>query len=175
MSAAAKSAEAPVAEGSGEWGKYVLVVSIALVIVIFDQITKIMVDADMKLYQSIPIIDGFFSLTYVRNTGAAFSMFADMSESYRVPFFAGVAITAAIAILYFVRTTPASQKVVLIGCGFVLGGAVGNLIDRVTYGSVIDFLDVYYGAWHWPAFNVADSFISIGVGLLLLHSIFVRE
>ena len=95
MSAAAKSAEAPVAEGSGEWGKYVLVVSIALVIVIFDQITKIMVDADMKLYQSIPIIDGFFSLTYVRNTGAAFSMFGDqILDSWNLQDEDGTVLTA---------------------------------------------------------------------------------
>lgn len=175
MSTAAKSAETPVAEATGEFGKYVLVVSIALVIVVFDQLTKIWVDTDMRLYESIPVLDGFFNLTYVRNTGAAFSMFADMSEAYRVPFFSGVAVFAAIAILYFVHTTPASQKIVLVACGFVLGGAVGNLIDRVAYGSVIDFLDVYYGDWHWPAFNVADSFISIGVGLLLLSSVFTRD
>lgn len=175
MSTAAKSAETPVEEAAGEFGKYVLVLSIALVIVVLDQMTKIWVDADMRLYESIPVFDGFFNLTYVRNTGAAFSMFADMSETYRVPFFSAVAVIAGIAILYFVHTTPASQKVVLVACGFVLGGALGNLIDRVAYGSVIDFLDVYYGDWHWPAFNVADSFISIGVGLLLLSSVFARD
>ncbi len=175
MSTAAKPAEAPAVEVTGESGKYVLVLSIALVIVVFDQITKIWIDTDMKLYESIPVFDGWFSLTYVRNTGAAFSMFADMSETYRVPFFSGVAVVAVAAILYFVRSTPASQKIVLIACGFVLGGAVGNLIDRVTYGSVIDFLDVYYGDWHWPAFNVADSFISIGVVLLLISSVFTRD
>ncbi|MDG2305928.1 MAG: signal peptidase II [Candidatus Binatia bacterium] len=174
MTTAAKSAETPVAEASGV-GKYILVASIALVIVVFDQITKIWIDADMKLYQSIPILDGVFNLTYVRNTGAAFSMFADMSETYRVPFFASVAVVAVLAILYFVYSTPPSQKVVLIACGFVLGGALGNLIDRVTYGSVIDFLDVYYGDWHWPAFNVADSFISTGVVLLLLSSVFTKD
>ena len=158
-------------EESG-FGKYVLVFSIALVILILDQVTKIWIDSDMKLYESIPVIDGFFNLTYVRNTGAAFSMLNDLSETYRVPFFASVAVVAAIAIVYFVHTTPASQKVVLVACGCVLGGALGNLTDRLAYGSVIDFLDVYYGAWHWPAFNVADTFISIGVGLLLLSSFF---
>lgn len=165
----------PVAARAGSFGKYLLVFSIALVIVILDQLTKIWVDTDMRLYESIPVIEGFFNLTYVRNTGAAFSMFADMSEVYRVPFFVGVAIVAAVAILYFVHTTPASQKLVLVACGCVLGGAVGNLIDRVAYGSVIDFLDAYYGDWHWPAFNVADTFISIGVGLLLLSSVFARD
>lgn len=175
MSGDAKTAGATTADSSSEPGKYVLVGSVALVIVVLDQLTKLWIDADMKLYQTIPVLDGFFSITYVRNTGAAFSMFADMSESYRVPFFVGVALLAVVALLYFVHSTPSSQKVVLLACGFVLGGAVGNLIDRVAYGSVIDFLDVYYGDWHWPAFNVADSFISIGVGLLLLHSLFVRD
>ena len=156
------------------FAKYSLVLGIALVIVIFDQVTKIWIDSSMTLYESIPIVDGF-NLTYVRNTGAAFSMLADMSETYRVPFFLTVAAIAIVGIFFFVRTTPMSQKLVLIACGFVLGGALGNVIDRVAYGSVIDFLDVYYGAWHWPAFNVADSFISIGVVLLLGHTIFVGE
>jgi signal peptidase II len=175
MSTVPKPAEAPAAATTGAGGKYVLVVSIALAIVVLDQVTKIWVDTAMRLYQSIPIVDGFLSLTYVRNTGAAFSMLAGMSEAYRVPFFATVAIVAIVAIVYFVRSTPASEKTVLVACGFVLGGAVGNLIDRLLYGSVIDFVDVYYGDWHWPAFNVADSFISIGVALLLLSAVFTRE
>ncbi len=175
MTTAAKPAAASVAQSAGAFGKYVLVFCVALVIVIADQLTKIWVDTDMRLYQSIPVIDGFFSLTYVRNTGAAFSMFADMSEAYRIPFFSVVAVVAVSAILYFVHSTPSSQKLVLVACGFVLGGALGNLIDRVVYGSVIDFLDVYWGEWHWPAFNVADSFISIGVGLLLLSSVFATD
>ncbi len=175
MSTAAEGTQASVADSTGAFGKYVLVLSIALVIVLLDQVTKIWIDTDMRLYESIPVFDGWFSLTYVRNTGAAFSMFADLPEAYRVPFFFGVAVLATAAILYFVYSTPPSQKVVLIACGFVLGGAVGNLIDRVAYGSVIDFLDVYYGDWHWPAFNVADSFISIGVGLLLFSSVFTRD
>lgn len=175
MSETANTAEGSAASEESGFGKYVLVFSLALVIVILDQITKIWVDTDMKLYETIPVIDGFFSLTYVRNTGAAFSMLDDLSETYRVPFFASVAVVASLAIVYFVHATPASQKLVLVACGFVLGGAIGNLIDRVAYGSVIDFLDVYYGAWHWPAFNVADSFISTGVALLLLSSFSSRD
>ncbi len=176
MSSPIKTAAAapPTAEAPGG-RKYVLVLTIALLIVVFDQITKIWVDTGMRLYQSIPVLDGFFNLTYVRNTGAAFSMFADMPETYRIPFFAAVAVLAGGAILYFVRSTPASDRLALIACGFVLGGAAGNLIDRLAYGSVIDFLDVYYGDWHWPAFNVADSCITVGVGLLLLQSVFTRD
>jgi signal peptidase II len=149
-------------------GKYVLVASIAGVIVLLDQWTKLWVDADMRLYQSIPVIDGFFSLTYVRNKGAAFSMFADFPDSFRTPFFMVVTVVAVVGIGWFVRSTPREDKLSLISLAFILGGALGNAIDRLAYGSVVDFLDVYVNNWHWPAFNVADAFITTGVILLLI-------
>jgi len=92
-----------------------------------------------------------------------------------VPFFVVASLVAVVVILSFVRHVPASQKLALAGCAFVLGGAVGNLIDRIAYGEVIDFLDVYWRDWHWPAFNVADSFITVGVVVLLLRGVLVRE
>lgn len=165
--AGGNAADAP--SPRNKWG---LVGLIALVIVVADQVTKLWVDADMRLYQSIPVIDGFFSLTYVRNTGAAFSLLADLPEGIRVPFFVGVALLGIAAVAWFVRMTPPSETSTLVACAFVLGGAIGNAIDRIAYGSVIDFLDVYVGEWHWPAFNVADSFISIGVVLLLVSGFF---
>jgi len=149
-------------------GKYVLVASIAGVIVLLDQWTKLWVDADMRLYQSIPVIDGFFSLTYVRNKGAAFSMFADFPDFFRKPFFMVVTVVAVVGIGWFVRSTPREDKLSLISLAFILGGALGNAIDRLAYGSVVDFLDVYVNDWHWPAFNVADAFITTGVILLLI-------
>jgi signal peptidase II len=158
-----------------EGGKYLWVASVALAIVLLDQVTKLWIAASMRLHQSIPIIEGFFDLTYVRNTGAAFSMFAGHSATFRVPFFVIVSTVAVVVILSFVRSTPANQKAALLGCAFVLGGAVGNLIDRIAYGEVIDFLDVYYRGWHWPAFNVADTFISTGVILLLIRGVFTRD
>jgi signal peptidase II len=160
---------------AGAGGKYLGVAIVALGIVLLDQVTKLWVAASMRLHQSIPVVDGLFDLTYVRNTGAAFSMFAGSAPGIRVPFFIIVSLVAVVVILSFVRHTPANQKVALAGCAFVLGGAVGNLIDRVAYGEVIDFLDVYWGDWHWPAFNVADSFITVGVVLLLLRGVLVRE
>ena len=156
-------------------GKYLWVISVALGIVLLDQVTKLWVAASMQLHQSIPVIEGFFDLTYVRNTGAAFSMFAGHSAAFRVPFFIIVSTIALVVILSFVRSTPASHKAALLGCAFVLGGAVGNLIDRVAYGEVIDFLDVYWRGWHWPAFNVADTFITSGVILLLIRGVFTAE
>ena len=159
-------------KSGGGVGKYTLVACIAGVIVLLDQWTKLWVDADMRLYQSIPVIEGFFSLTYVRNPGAAFSMFADFPESFRKPFFMVVTIVAVVGIGWFVRTTPREDKLTLIAAAFILGGALGNAIDRLAYGSVIDFLDVYVGDWHWPAFNVADAFITTGVVLLLVAGFF---
>lgn len=164
--------EERVPSSSGERGKYIWVSIVALAVVLLDQVTKLWVAASMRLHESIPVVPDFFNLTYVRNTGAAFSLFAGHDASYRVPFFIVVSLVAAGVILSLVRSTPASQKSALLGCALVLGGAVGNLIDRIAYGEVIDFLDVYWGDWHWPAFNVADSAITSGVVLLLFGGVF---
>jgi signal peptidase II len=157
-----------------ESGKYLLVAGVALAVVATDQFTKAWIASAMHLHESIAVFS-WFNLTYVRNTGAAFSMFADQSSAFRVPIFAAAALVGGVAIAYFVRQTPATQRSVLIACGLVLGGAVGNLIDRVAHGEVIDFADAHWHGMHWPAFNVADSGISVGVCLLLLRGIFVRD
>jgi signal peptidase II len=157
-----------------ESGKYALVGGVAAAVVAADQVTKTWVASAMQLHQSIAVFS-WFNLTYVRNAGAAFSMFADNTSAFRAPFFVVVAVVAGFAIAYFVHQTPASQRSVLFACGLVLGGAVGNLIDRVAYGEVIDFADAHWRGMHWPAFNVADAGISVGVVLLLLRGIFVRD
>lgn len=157
-----------------EQGKYLLVAGVALVVIVLDQITKLWIDATMQLHESI-VVFSWFNLTYVRNPGAAFSLFADHSSAFRVPFFIGVSLVAGAAIAFFVKQTPPTQRAVLIACGLVLGGAIGNLIDRVAYGEVIDFADAHWRGMHWPAFNVADACISVGVGLLLLRGVFVRD
>lgn len=157
-----------------EGGKYGLVGVVAAIVIALDQATKVWVASAMQLHQSIAVFS-WFNLTYVRNPGAAFSLFADHSSAFRVPFFALVFVLAGGAIAFFVRQTPASQKSVLAACGLVLGGAIGNLIDRLAYGEVIDFADAHWNGMHWPAFNVADACISIGVGLLLLRGVFVRD
>ncbi len=153
---------------SGKWGRTLVP---ALIVVVLDQLTKAMVVADIGLHQSIPVIDGFFALTYVRNTGAAFGMFASRSAALRVPLLLAVAVLALGVLLWFVRTVPAERWVVIAACGGVLGGAIGNMIDRAAYGEVIDFLDVYVGTYHWPAFNVADSAITIGVVVLCFDAL----
>lgn len=153
---------------SGKWGMTLLP---ALVIVVLDQLTKAMIVARMELHQSISVVDGFFALTYVRNTGAAFGIFAGSMAALRVPLLLAVALLALVVLLWFVRTVPTERWPVIVACGGVLGGAVGNMIDRAAYGEVIDFLDAYLGVYHWPAFNVADMAISVGVVVLCLDAL----
>ena len=139
----------------------------ALVIVI-DQITKRIVDTTMQLYQSIELIP-YFQLTYMRNQGAAFS-FLSGAGGWQRWFFIALAVIASVFICFWLKKLNRSQRWEAIAWSLVLGGALGNLIDRILYGYVIDFLDVYIGDWHWPAFNVADSAITLGVAMLLLDS-----
>ena len=151
-------------------GKWLATLVPALVVVVLDQLTKALVLARMDLHQSIPLVDGFFALTYVRNTGAAFGIFAGHSAALRIPMLLAAATLALGVLFWFVRTIPAERWGVIAACGGVLGGALGNMIDRAAYGEVIDFLDVYVGNWHWPAFNVADAAITVGVIVLCLDA-----
>jgi signal peptidase II len=146
-----------------------LVLSWLVPIIVLDQLTKIIVDRTMPLHHSIPIVDGFFSLTYVRNTGAAFGIFAGSHEVFRLPFLIGVSILAIGFILTMLKRLRDDATGLVTALTFILAGAIGNLIDRVFYGEVIDFLDVYYSNYHWPAFNVADSFITIGVTITIFY------
>jgi len=151
--------------------KWKIVVAWVAAIVIVDQLTKAIVDRTMPLHHSIPIIDGFFNLTYIRNTGAAFGIFAGSHEVFRRPFLIAVSIIAIGFILVMLRRLREDATGLVSALAFILGGAIGNLIDRIFYGEVIDFLDVYWSNYHWPAFNVADSFITIGVAITLFYLI----
>ena len=137
-------------------------------IIVLDQLSKIVVDRSMPLHRSIAIIDGFFNLTYVRNTGAAFGLFAGSAEILRRPFLIIVSIVASGFIIVMLKRLRDKEKGLITALAFILGGAIGNLIDRVVYGEVIDFLDFFWGSYHWPAFNLADSFITVGVTITLL-------
>jgi signal peptidase II len=141
---------------------------LSLLAVILDQVSKLVVVSSMQLYQSIPITS-FFKLTYVRNTGAAFSFLSEAGGWQRW-FFAGLAIIISMVIAVWLTRLKQHETVLAVALSLVLGGAIGNLIDRLAYGYVIDFLDVYYENWHWPAFNIADSAITLGVVLMLLES-----
>jgi len=148
---------------------YLILVLITPLVLVIDQLTKLYIDGSMKLYQSIPVIDGLFSITYLRNKGAAFSFLSH--ASWRIPFFIFASVIAIIAIMVAFSKLRDDQRFAALSLTLILSGAVGNLIDRVRMGEVIDFLDVYWRNHHWPAFNVADSAICVGVALLALDMI----
>jgi signal peptidase II len=141
---------------------------IAAAIVVFDQVTKAMVKARLPLHESVTVIPGFFDLTHVRNTGAAFGMLNDLEFAYKPALMVVVALVALAAVASYALTLPASQRIARYGLALILGGAIGNLIDRATMGYVVDFVDVYWRGVHFWAFNVADSAITVGVALMLL-------
>lgn len=135
---------------------------------VLDQASKLAVHGNMQLFESIPLVP-YFNLTYVHNTGAAFSFLAQAGGWQRW-LFAGLAVVMSSIIAVWLHRLQKHETLMAVALALVLGGAIGNLIDRVAYGYVIDFLDVYYQDWHWPAFNIADSAICVGVGLMLLES-----
>ena len=141
---------------------------LSLLVLILDQASKLLVDASLQLYEAIPLMPSF-NLTYARNTGAAFSFLSDAGGWQRW-LFAGLAVVMSSFIAWWLKKLGEHEKLMAVALSLVLGGAIGNLIDRVAYGYVIDFLDVYYQNWHWPAFNIADSAICVGVAIMLLDS-----
>ncbi|GAM08520.1 lipoprotein signal peptidase [Geobacter sp. OR-1] len=149
---------------SGNRPNYLILLLVSLVSLIIDQATKAYIDRVMDIHQSFPVLRDLFSITYVRNKGAAFGFLAN--TSFRIPFFIFVSVVAVFVILFAYRKLRPDQKLAQVSLALILSGAVGNLIDRVRLGEVIDFLDVYWKTYHWPAFNIADSAICIGVFLL---------
>jgi signal peptidase II len=141
---------------------------LSLLAVILDQASKLAIAGSMQLYQSIEIVP-YFNLTYVHNTGAAFSFLSEAGGWQRW-FFAGLALVISVVIAVWLARLKRHETLLAVALSLILGGAIGNLIDRVAYGYVIDFLDVYYQTWHWPAFNIADSAITLGVILMLVES-----
>jgi len=144
-------------------------------IVLGDQLSKFYIHNAFRLHESKVIIEGFFSLTYIRNPGAAFGLFAEHNAGFRSVFFAVVSVIALCLLAYFFWETPKEETLGLVAISLLFGGAVGNMIDRFRLGEVIDFLDFYIGQSHWPAFNVADSAITVGISLLLFHVYFHKD
>lgn len=138
------------------------------VLIIIDQFSKRLVQGYIPENHSLPIIEGFFSLTHIRNPGVAFGILATNTSNVKIPLFIIFSIVAIIAILVFYFQTPSDHKVTLTGLILLFSGAIGNLIDRIMYHEVVDFLDFYVGYLHFPAFNIADSCITIGVGLMFI-------
>jgi len=141
---------------------------ITALVLVLDQITKWVANTSMSLYQTIEVMP-YFNFTLAYNHGAAFSFLADAGGWQRW-FFTGLAAVFSVVIFVWIMRLKSSAKLEAISLSLILGGAVGNLIDRVLFGYVIDFLDVYYQSYHWPAFNIADSAICVGAVLLILDS-----
>ena len=143
-------------------------IGLAATIILLDLWTKALVLARIDLHESIPVIPNFFQLVHVRNTGAAFGIGANASSRI-VPLLlnAGAIAVFCVVVVYALRSA-ATDRLLQTGLHLILGGAIGNLFDRFRFGYVIDFLDVYAGSHHWPAFNVADSAICVGIALLFL-------
>ena len=137
------------------------------IIVPLDQLTKIYISSIMALHESYTVVPGVFNIAHVRNPGAAFGFLADASAPFRSIFFTAVGIAAIGVILYLLKKVKDEEFFLVVPLSLVLSGAIGNLIDRIRLGEVIDFLDFHIGPHHWPAFNIADSAISIGAVLLI--------
>jgi signal peptidase II len=153
--------------------KYSLFVAVAFVALVLDQWTKLLILERFSLAESKSIIEGFFSLTYVRNTGAAFGFMANAPEAVRIPFFVILPAGALTFILWVLSRLDRDDVKIACALGLVFGGAIGNLIDRSLYGYVVDFLDFHWNyRKHFPAFNVADSAICVGVFVLMLEILF---
>jgi signal peptidase II len=152
---------------------YLLLIAGCLV---FDQVTKLLVDAKVRYLESVTVIPGFFNLTHIKNRGAIFGFF-DHGGGGQTKFLiitVGALVALAFVTYYFIVTT-ASDRLTLTGLSLIMAGALGNLADRFLKGSVTDFLDFYIKNWHWPFFNVADSCITIGACLLVLTLVIRRK
>ena len=147
---------------------YLLLVAATLIL---DRWTKVLIQKRFDLNESIPVIDGFFNITYVRNTGVAFGIFSSISSPAKSVLLSVFTAFAAVVVVTYSVRSPARNRLLQVALGLILGGALGNLYDRLAYGYVVDFLEFYAGSYHWPSFNVADSAISVGVALLAIEII----
>lgn len=148
--------------------KNILFLMTVSLVVLIDQWSKAWILSTLELHHSFAVIGGFFNITYVRNPGAAFGFLAGAPPIFRYFFFLAVTVAAILFILHYLRTTRKEDVLLVFSLALILAGAVGNLVDRLRFGEVVDFLDVYVGSYHWPAFNVADAAISTGAAVLIL-------
>ena len=149
-------------------------IGIAAIVAILDQAIKLLVLARIPAYGSIVVISGFFDLTHIYNTGGAFGFLAGKSSLFRHLFFLTASAIAMGMIVYLYLKTPREFLFLRSGLAMILGGAVGNVIDRIRLGKVVDFLDLYVKDLHWPAFNIADSAISVGILIFIYHLLFKK-
>lgn len=143
---------------------------LSLAIVVLDQWTKWLVEVHLPHSASHAVVPGVLNLTHVKNTGVAFGLFARQGSDGGSWLLVVMGLVALGAVFLYFRLAPAQNRLLLTALGLIVGGAVGNLIDRLASGAVTDFVDIYVGSFHWPAFNVADSAITVGIGLMILDS-----
>jgi signal peptidase II len=148
--------------------KNLIFLAIAVLVVVADQATKAWIVSAMRLHDSFVVIGGFFNITSIRNPGAAFGFLAGAPPIFRTVFFIAITVGAIMLVLYYLKTSRIEDMPLIVSLALIFAGAIGNLIDRVRFGEVVDFLDVYLGSYHWPAFNVADSAISIGATVMII-------
>lgn len=149
--------------------KWLLLIIIAGIILTTDQWTKQLIIESVPLHTGIEVITGFLDFAHVRNSGVAFGMLSEGASSFQRIFFILLSFAAMVVIAWMIYSSPAIELGLLAGYSLFFGGALGNLIDRIRFGQVIDFIDVHWGNLHWPAFNIADSALCVGAGLFLLH------
>jgi signal peptidase II len=145
-----------------------LELSIAAAIVVLDQLVKMVVRSTLELHESVEVIPSFFNLTRVHNYGAAFGLMNAADFPFKTVALSIVAALALGALSWYGATLPAEQRLARLGLALIIGGAAGNLIDRLRSGYVVDFVDLYWRDWHFWAFNVADAAITVGVSLMIL-------
>jgi signal peptidase II len=156
--------------------KYVILAGISALLIAIDQLTKIYIHTHFQLGDSIPVIPGYFNITYVRNFGAAFGFLAESHPEFREMFFLSMPPFALLVILLILRGVRDNDFPQILALSAVFGGAIGNYIDRLRFRYVVDFLDFHLqSTYSWPAFNVADSAIVCGVGLLLILMLFEKK
>ena len=155
--------------------RYKLFITLASAVLFLDQVSKAVVSTTLKMHEIRPIIHGLLNLTRVHNTGAAFGLLAGQPSPLRIFFFLGISLFAMGVVAWMLFRLPPDQKLETVALSLIFGGALGNFVDRARLGEVIDFIDVHYRSYHWPAFNVADSAITLGVMLLLYRLVFVKE
>lgn len=152
--------------------KVVKLMMVSGTIILADQISKMIILRSMPLYETIPVIPGFFNMTHIHNPGGAFGFMAGQGPEVRSLLFLAMSSLAAVVIVFFYLRTPAAYSWLSTALLLIFGGAIGNMIDRFRFGEVVDFLDFYAGGYHWPAFNVADSGITVGMAILVYHLLF---
>jgi signal peptidase II len=148
---------------------------IAVAIVCLDRISKLAIAKSISLHESIQVLPGFFRITHVENRGAAFGLFADSPSEWKIAVLVLFSIVALVIVSALLWRNSHSMSTTGIGLALILGGALGNLWDRLLSGRVVDFLLFYIGRYQWPAFNVADSAIVIGAGLLVFEILFTKS